>query len=438
MRKILRLAKREYLAAVKTKGFLIGLILAPIFMGGGFLGIFLLSMNVDVRDRKIAVIDLSGLLSETLSKAADERNKTEIFDKESGKKIKPAYIIENIKPDKDKIEKQRLELSDRVRQKKIHAFLEIGPEVAHPGKNFSDSQIAYHSENSAMDDVRGWLTWPINNQLRKVRLADAGLDESSVKDLFAWMNIEPLGLVSVDTETGAIKDAKRINEAQTFITPIILMMLLFMMIMMGAVPLLSSVMEEKTQRIAEVLLGSITPFEFMMGKMLGGIGVSLTGSLVYVLGGIISISKMGLGEYIPYHILPWFFTYMLLSLIMFGASFAALGSACSEPKDAQSLSTTVMLPIIIPMFIMTPVIKEPLSMLSTGLSLFPPFTPFLMLLRQSTLGGVPTWQPWLGLLGILLFTVICVWAGGRIFRVGILMQGESPKLSNILRWAIKG
>jgi len=211
-----------------------------------------------------------------------------------------------------------------------------------------------------------------------------------------------------------------------------------MMIMMGAVPLLSSVMEEKTQRIAEVLLGSITPFEFMMGKMLGGIGVSLTGSLVYVLGGIISISKMGLGEYIPYHILPWFFTYMLLSLIMFGASFAALGSACSEPKDAQSLSTTVMLPIIIPMFIMTPVIKEPLSMLSTGLSLFPPFTPFLMLLRQSTLGGVPTWQPWLGLLGILLFTVICVWAGGRIFRVGILMQGESPKLSNILRWAIKG
>jgi ABC-2 type transport system permease protein len=76
--------------------------------------------------------------------------------------------------------------------------------------------------------------------------------------------------------------------------------------------------------------------------------------------------------------------------------------------------------------------------MSTWLSLFPTFTPLLMLFRQSTPGGVPIWQPIVGLFGMLLFTIIFVWAGGRIFRVGILTQGGSVKIANIIRWAIKG
>jgi ABC-2 type transport system permease protein len=197
-------------------------------------------------------------------------------------------------------------------------------------------------------------------------------------------------------------------------------------------------MEEKTQRIAEVLLGSIQPFEFMMGKIIGGVGVSLTASMVYVIGGITAGKYMGLGAYIPYHLLPWFFAFMIMAVFLFGSMLASLGSACNDLKDVQSLALPAMLMMMIPMFIMTPVLKEPLSAFSTWLSLFPPFTPMLMMLRLSTPAGVPVWQPFVGIAGVLLFTLFSVWAGGRIFRIGILMQGKPPKLVDILRWAVRG
>ena len=220
--------------------------------------------------------------------------------------------------------------------------------------------------------------------------------------------------------------------------PIIMMMLMFLMVMMTVPGLLHSVMEEKTQRIAEVLLGSIRPFEFMMGKVLGGIAVALTSSAVYIVGGILVVRHMDLEKYIPYQILPWFFAYMLLAIIMLGAMSATLGSTCSEAKDAQSLTSMTTLPAMIPMFIYFPVVKEPMSSFATWVSLFPTFTPFLMLIRQTTPAGIPAWQPWLGLVGVLSFTILFVWAGGRIFRVAILMQGTPPKLMNLIRWALRG
>ena len=438
MRKTLRLARREYKATVQTKGFIIGILLAPVLMSGSLIAMALLKDRVDTTDKRVALVDRSGIIAEVLVEAANARNTREVHDEESGRKVKPAYLIEIVEPNDEDPAVQRLELSDRVRGRHLHAFVEIGEEVLHPGENQEASRISYHAKNAVMDDVRGWMGWPINNHLRRARLADAGVDESNVRDLFHWVSVAGMDLVSVDEETGEIQDAQRSSEGEAIGIPIIMLMLIFLLTMMGAVPLLHSVMEEKSQRIAEVLLGSVRPFQFMMGKVLGGIGVSLTGSAVYVIGGIIVVKRMGLGEYIPYHILPWFFGYMVLNITMLGAMLAALGSACNDAKDAQSLTMPAMVPMMIPMFILMPVLKEPLSDFATWLSLFPPFTPTLMLLRFSTPAGVPTWQPWVGLVGVLAFTVLSVWAGGRIFRVGILMQGKSPKLPDILRWAIRG
>jgi ABC-2 type transport system permease protein len=204
------------------------------------------------------------------------------------------------------------------------------------------------------------------------------------------------------------------------------------------VPLLNAVMEEKSQRIAEVVLGSAKPFQFMLGKVLGAVAVSLTGAVVYVVGGVLAIREMGLADYIPYHVLPWFFAYTLLAIVMLGATYAALGSICNDPTEAQSLMLPAMLPVMIPMFVLVPVLKEPESTLAVALSLFPFFTPILMLIRHTVLESIPMWQPWLGLLGMFLFAMFCVWAGGRVFRVALLMQGTPPKLGNLLRWAVWG
>jgi ABC-2 type transport system permease protein len=438
MRKTLQIALRDYKAAVKTKGFIIGLVLAPIFMGGGFLGILLLRDQVDTTDKKIAVLDRTGVIAQEIVKAAEERNAAEVYDKTSNQKIKPAYIIEVVEPDTLQLKAQRLELSNKIRNNQLCAFLEIGPAVIHPDQNSEASYINYHSEKAALDDIRRWIVWPINNHLRSLRLADAGIAESQVKDLFYWVSVESMGLVSQDIKTGRVQDARKSNEAEAIAVPIVMLFLMFIMMMMGAVPLITAVMEEKSMRISEVILGSVQPFQFMMGKILSGVGVSLTGSAIYIFAGIYVISQMGLGEFIPYHIIPWFFIFMLLNIFMFGSILAGLGATCNDAKDAQSLSFPAMLPVLLPMFIFFPVLREPLSGFSTWLSLFPPFTPMLMILRQSTPGGVPDWQPWMGLLGVIIFTIMAVWMGGRIFRVGILMQGQPPKLANIVRWAIKG
>lgn len=438
MNKIIRFSIREYKAAVKTKGFIIGLIIAPIMMSGGFIAFILLKDRVDTTDKYLAVIDHTGVVAEALVEAAAQRNENEIFDEESGQKIKPAYYIEMAEPDGEDSRQQYLELSDRVRKSELHAFIVIGPDIVHPSEEKENVYISYYAKNAAVDDMRRWASWPINNQLRKLRLADAGVEESLVADLFDWIDVGGMGLVSVDESTGDISDAREATPIEALVVPIVFMMLMFLMIMMSVPGMLNSVMEEKTQRIAEVMLGSITPFEFMSAKLLSGIAVSLTSSAVYVLGGLFVLTSMSLQGYVPFHVIPWFFLYMVLAIMMFGAMSASLGATCSEPKDAQSLTFPMILPALIPMFIYIPVAKEPLSGFSTWMSLIPPFTPMLMTLRMATPESIPAWQPIVGLIGVVLFTVFFVWAGGRIFRVAILMQGTPPKFTNIVKWAIRG
>ena len=289
-----------------------------------------------------------------------------------------------------------------------------------------------------MDPVRGWLNNVINNDLRKFRMSEAGIDIARADEILAWIQVEPLGLLSADAATGEVREARKSSEAEAILVPLILFFLMFMMVMMGGMPLLSSTQEEKTQRIAEVLLGCLKPHEFMAGKVLGSLAVSLTGATVYVAGGLISLSAFGLVGYIPLRVIPWFFIFLVFEIVMVGSYLATLGSACNDPKDAQNLMFPAMIPVFLPIFLAMPILQEPTSPFATGISLFPPFTPLLMLLRKAAPNGIPAWQPWVGLAGVLLFTAFSVWIGGRIFRVAILIQGGPPKISKILRWAIRG
>ena len=127
-----------------------------------------------------------------------------------------------------------------------------------------------------------------------------------------------------------------------------------------------------------------------------------------------------------------------MNIFMMGSIMAALGSASNNSKDAQSLQFPAMIPVLIPMFVMFPLLKDPLSNFSTVISLIPPFTPMLMIVRQATPVSIPAWQPFVGLVGVLLFTVLTIWIGSRMFRACILMQGSPPKFSNLVRWAFRG
>jgi len=437
MRKILTILARDYKATVKTKGFLIGLAIAPLFMGGSFIAIWIAEKHQDTRDKRIAVVDRTDVIAPAIVEAAKVRNENVVLN-EDGQKTSPAYLIEVIRPDDTNAIAQRLALSERVRQGRLHAFVEIDAGVIHPTRGTSDTDVRYYAKNPIMDDIRRWIGGPINEALRHQRLADAGIAASAVPDLFVWVNVRPEGLVTADVRTGEIQESTGASEVRAIAVPVAAVMLMFLLIMMGASPLITSVMEEKTQRIAEVLLGSVRPFQFMAGKLLGGVAVALTASAVYLGAGIAVAVRLGWTDYVPYGLLPWFFTYLVVAIVMIGAVYAALGSACSEARDAQSLSFPVLLPVLIPMFMLGPILKSPDGPLATALSFFPPCMPTMMLMRQSMPGGIPVWQPWAALGTSLAFTILMVWAGGRIFRVAILMQGTPPRWSNLIRWVIRG
>lgn len=437
MRKALRLARREYVASTRTKGFIIGLLIAPIVMSGGMIAMKLTEGHVDTRDRRVAVIDRSGRLMPSIAADSATRNEREVHDAQSGDKVRPAYLFEEVPAEPDRAA-QHLSLSERVRNGELTAFLDIGEDVMAPEAETGGGRITYHGKGAALDELRRWTEYVVNPHLRRLRCVEAGVDPAVVDALFQWLPVQAMGLVDVDGDSGRISEARRDHPAEAVAVPVAASLMMIIMMLMGAMPLLNSVMEEKTQRIAEVLLGSMTPFEFMMGKVVGGLAVSLTATAFYALVGTGAVVYMGWSDRVPWHILPWFAAYMVLAILMMGAGLASLGAACSDTKDAQNLGLPGVLPIMIPMFLLGPVLKEPNSALATWASMVPPFSPLLIIMRLGHPEGIPSWQPWIALAGVATFALFTIFVGGRIFRIAILTQGQTPRLGDLVRWALRG
>jgi ABC-2 type transport system permease protein len=252
------------------------------------------------------------------------------------------------------------------------------------------------------------------------------------------VRLESMALEARDPRTGAVLPAHKKGTIEAFTVPYVLVMILIMIVLVGSSQMVASVAEDKLQRVYEMLLCSATPFELMMGKVLACVGRSLVSSAFYILGGMFVLQGLALFGLVPFAALPWFFVYLVAEVILLASLGTALGSACATPQEAQPLVMVVMLPVLIPLFLMPSILQQPNSVSSTAISLFPVFTPVVMLLRQTLPGGVPEWQPWAGLAGVLLFSLAGAWAAARIFRIGVLFQGTTPKLAEILRWAARG
>jgi ABC-2 type transport system permease protein len=451
--KVLTIAKRDYIATVRTKAFVFGLVIAPILFGGGSIGMSLLNGKPDLKDRHVAIIDHTGVVADALVSAAREKNARELFDPKTHRQIAPRYVFEVIAPaanNASNAKDQLLALSDRVRGNGLAAFLEIGKYALRPPKPAGDSvqgtgeetdpdaSVSYYTNAGGIDEMRNWLNGPISDGVRLARLVQLGVDVNRNQGLSAPVPIEGLSLVERDAKTGEVHEARKRNELEGFLVPFAVAMILAMIVMVGSAPMLQGVTQDKSQRIVETLLGTATPFELMTGKVLGSVGVSVTSSLLYVIVGAVAVNALGVAGLLPLSIVFWFYVYLLADLVMLCAFAAALGACCSTPQDAQNLAIVLLMPCLIPMFMLVTVLRQPNGMMATVMSLIPPFTPILMLLRQAMPNGVPAWQPWVGLVDVLAFAAGTVWAASRIFRVAILMQGRPPRLAEMVHWAIKG
>lgn len=432
MNKILVVARNEYLIAITSKAFLLGLIMMPVFMGGALVVQYMARDQVDLTPRKLALVDQSGKLAEVLEQQVKARNETLIFEGEGPdrRQMKPNFLLEII--DAPDVEAFKMEQSDRVRKKEIFAFAIIEEPVFDAS---ADGTIRYYSESPNYRDLSQWLQRVANQEIKKTRIQEMGLTPEAVAAMSAVTPVKQFGLIEKDDD-GNVSDEKEENRTLSFIVPFAGLMLMFMMVMSVAPAMLNNVLEEKMQKISEFLVSSITPFQLMCGKLVGSVAVGMTLSAVYLAAVYGMAVYFDVADSVPASLYLWFIFYLLIALIIFGSVFSAIGAACSEIRDAQSLMTPVMLLVIIPMMCMGPVIDSPNSMFAKLVSLFPPATPMLMFVRIAIPPGPAMWEVLLGTVLVVLFAMGCVYAAGKVFRVGILAQGQPPSLAKLLKWVV--
>jgi ABC-2 type transport system permease protein len=456
MRKVVIVAAREYLAAVRTKSFVVSLLVLPLMMGGSMLVRLLLEDQVDIQEKRFAIVDRTAepYLYQAIQDAAKKRNAEGIFDQQREKQILPVFTVERVAATAatpEAIDHQRYELSERVRAKDLFGFLEIDPKSTKNGPEQSslDPMVAeaarpivlrYYSDSPTYQDFQRWVEGVVNQAAQERRFAaiDSKLKGPNLRALLRRAEMEVKGLVKRDAATGHIENAKDEDPLASMLLPGGLMFVMFMMIVVGATPLMHGIVEEKMQRIAEVLLGSVRPFELMMGKLLGMAAVSLTLTAVYLSAGYLAAYYHNCTQYLSSEVLAWFIVYQMLAVLMYGSLFIAIGAACTDLRETQTMMWPVMLLVTAPMFLLSNVIREPNSAIVQGISFFPFATPIIMLGRLAVPPGLPWWQPALGVLGVLAAVTLCVYAAGRIFRVGILIQGKGARMGDVLQWVFRG
>lgn len=439
MYKVFAIARTEYLNAVRSKAFIIGIILMPLLMSGGIIANKLAEDSVDITDRTFGVIDPAGRLYPVIEAQAEERNKRmfEAVDDGEPKKIGPRFIPELLQPFESTVEE--FNLAERVRDGELFAYVVIDLEprafdIGDDPLTEGDGGITYNTNTPTYSDLPYWLDEVISSAIRNERYRQQNdLDQGLVAKLNRRTNFTEKGLPRLD-ENGEFIEGEEQDKMRNQVIPAIGMFLLFMLVMMSAPSAFNVVLEEKMQKISEVLVAAVSPFQLMLGKILGTMLVSLTLSVLYLGAALVSTTVFGIEGLIPMHLYLWFLLFQILALLIFSSVYGAIGAACSEMRDAQNLMMPAMALVMLPFFFWMVVLESPNGTVSTLISLFPPATPMLMFLRVAIPPGPPLWELVLSIVLTVGFSIFCVYAGGKVFRIGLLSTGQAPSLRKLVGW----
>ena len=212
------------------------------------------------------------------------------------------------------------------------------------------------------------------------------------------------------------------------------MLLLWMSVLTSGQYLLTSLIEEKSSRVMEVLLSAVSPLQLLLGKILGQCGVGLLILCSYGSTGMLALVYFALSHQIAASNIIFLLVYFFIAFASMACLFAAVGSAVSDVREAQSLIGPIMIVLMIPMMLWLPILQNPNSMFAQVMSFIPPISPFVMVLRLAGSEPVPVWQ----VIGSIVLGVVSVtffaWAAAKIFRIGVLMYGKPPNFATLVRW----
>jgi ABC-2 type transport system permease protein len=434
MNKIWLVTMREYFTRVKNKTFILTTLLTPLGLLVFFVAVGLVMSTGSDTVKVIQVSDANNLLDKKL----DSRdNLSFVFTNESVETLKGKY-----------------------KDGGFDGILEVVPFSDSLAKSFT---VNYHSDDQLAMDENFAIKSAISDKIRDFKLKKLNLDEATLKSIDTDVTIQPFTI---------LKD-KKISSITTLVSSAmgaIVGYAMFFIILVYGSQVMRSVMEEKINRIVEVLISSLKPFELMMGKVLGvglvgltqiGIWMVLMPLILFLATSLLGIdatnmdgmntgnlpteelmmsSKGKIAQILAeilsmnwYLILPLTLFYFIAGYFAYAALFAAVGSAVGEDiNEAQSLTLPIMMPLMFAFYIGISAMNAPDSTLAVWSSMIPLFSSIVMPVRLPF--DPPWWQIVISVVSLILFTIALVWLAGRIYRVGILMYGKKASFKELAKW----
>ncbi|MBK7670943.1 MAG: ABC transporter permease [bacterium] len=414
MSKVLTVIAREYLERVRSKSFVIGTVLGPALMSM-FIVLPALMADKGGDDRRtIAIVDQSGVVRGPLSDALVE----------DGRK---SLTLEPVAVGAGGLEAAITEMKTMIVDDTVHSGVVVPADFVETGK------VSFYNKSVSSLVVRDEMLKPaLNRVLREQRFSRSQVPDSLFNYLSArtdWNSI------AVTAEGGEETQ----DESVSFIMAFALIMIIYIMVIMYGNHTLTAVIEEKSSRMVEVLLASVSPGEMMLGKVLGIGAAGLTQFGIWAAGFfLLSQRGVSMGEitldvgFLTPVILGSFVMFFLLGFFLYATIYAGVGAMCNTIQDSQQFHMPLTMCMVIPMMMLTMVLRSPNSTISTVLSLVPLFSPVLMFMRVCV-ETPPFWQ--IGLSWLLMGLSIWLSArlAGKLFRVGILMYGQAPTWATIAR-----
>lgn len=455
MKRILLVAQREFIATVSTKAFVVGLLIMPLMFAVIAIVFPRLLNPRNYRTRgEVAIVDPTGraiadirtafspervaerreeLATQALNQApaavrqlaSSGRSNQMTAAIASAAPIPELRLVE--RPPSADVQQEKTWLLDQQSEPRHLALVVIHENAVlpNPGEEYGsyDTYVPAGADDRAIGEIQQALQDGIIN----ARVRQQGLDRSKLESLVRVSRGRSI-TVTGQSERSTVRGLNQM-------LPIAFVVLMFMGVMTGGQSLLTSTVEEKSNRVMEVLLSALSPMELLAGKIVGQLGVSMVAFGLYVALGVALLLSFALFGLLS----PWLILYLgiffLLAYLTFGSLMVSVGAVVNDMREAQGLIMPIMLLLSFPFWVWFPISMSPNSAFSTALSFIPPINTFAMLIRLTSTAPPPWWQVWLSI-GVAIAGVgAALWFASKVFQIGLLMTGKPPNFATLIRWA---
>lgn len=438
MNKIFAVLKREYFAAVRKKMFIIMTILFPALMAGLFF-VPMMMMSRSLGGKRVAVVDGTGRLHEAFSKPIvpemQDPRKAMSGRGGAGAQMPTTVNVDYADASAGDLKAFTQPYLDKLRDDaQGHHLYDAVLVVPRDAFSSSDTKLTFYSRAATDIMTQEKLSSVTNGALHRQRLEARGISSKQIDDIMRELPIEGIQL-----SRGG--EQKRGGDL-SFLVGMLMAVLLLVPSFVYGVEVMRGIIQEKNDRVVEVLISSMSSSQLLVGKVAGLAAVGLTQILTWLIffaaaAGFGGAAAVTAGIDVTQFIRPMFFVYFLVFFILGYLTnvcvYAVAGSACNTDKEAQQLIAPIQMVMMLPWFMMAAIITNPEGGMAVGFSMAPVFGPMVMFVR-TMVSDPPLWNVAVSI-GVSAVTIsIFLYVTAKIFRVGILSYGKRPTIPELWRW----